>query len=521
MMTFANGRAVLIGVSEYSNVPTLDVPHTANDVAEVAAALRDKYLGGYPEAQVQVVVGVKATRQGVLDVLDVLVAASGTEDTAFLFYSRHGEYDAQGGYHLLTQDVELDATQKIVAGTGVAANELTERLNRLRARRAVLIFNACHSGMLGPDRLGSGEREDNGDGDETVGSKPLPLVVARALLVAPEQGSGPEVAPAEGPPLGVLSAESAAGGAGADGGGRGRVVVTACAEGQFSYFDRQGEITTVFGRALAAALHGEGVPTRKGYISALDLYGALHERVSSEVAKRWGQWKAIQEPELTVLKGAGPLAVALHRGASPAGTLGPRDCPTTLAGRIHAVNEAESHAAFQQLLKGNLNVAAARDLQVDNMAGRDQLIVQGGVNSSIQRADLVGQTFDDRRQGIFGGEFHGNAIGVVEGSVAFDMGSGIAAGRPTVNTVQAALSRARQAVQGMRRRGAEDLAEDLGVVVSVLEQAMKAEEIGRVQRRMVKLDEARETLGRLAADEPSLKDLLQAVTQAIHQTIGL
>jgi hypothetical protein len=96
--------------------------------------------------------------------------------------------------------------------------------------------------------------------------------------------------------------------------GSGRIVITSCRENQVSYIG-QGTVS-IFTQALVDGLRGKGVKNNQGMISAFGLYEQLYTDVREAVGV---QIQAIQEPELTVLKGVGPFAVALYKGASHLG----------------------------------------------------------------------------------------------------------------------------------------------------------------------------------------------------------
>src|SRR4029078_13345543 len=139
-MEFGAGPALVIGVGTYARTPRLDVPLTAQDAQQVATVLRDPRYCGYPAEQVTLLCGAEATRDRILQALDALADRAKADDTLFIFYSGHGHY-GDDGYYLTTHETEI-RDHKIVAGTGLREKELLERLNKLSARRAVLIFNA-------------------------------------------------------------------------------------------------------------------------------------------------------------------------------------------------------------------------------------------------------------------------------------------------------------------------------------------------------------------------------------------
>jgi hypothetical protein len=269
-VAFESGHALLIGVGTYHHVPEMDVPEAARDAAAVAGVLADPRSCGYPPAQVTLLRDAQATREGVLAALDALAGRTTPEDTAVVFYCGHGAFGDDGHYSLTTHDTRV-AAGRVAGGTGVSQQELLARVKALPVRRALLLFNACHAGALSPT-LGP---------SEPLEAASLPADATEALL----------------------------------GTGEGRVIVTACREEQVSYIG-EGPLS-LFTGALVDALGGKGVPNRTGYISAFDLYTASTTRSARPCGTRYGEQ---QEPELTVQKGVGPMAVALYRGATATGT---------------------------------------------------------------------------------------------------------------------------------------------------------------------------------------------------------
>lgn len=318
-MTFTNGFALVIGIGTYANTPRLNVPITAQDAKEVAKVLKDPDSCGYPVQQVTLLNDADATRDRILQELDAIAQKVSDSDTFFLFYSGHGEY-GRDGYYLTTHDTQLE-NKKIVTGTGISEKELLEKLRAIKAKRIFLFFNACHSGEISPRSLGGEESEEN-----TGHNLPDPL--STALL----------------------------------GTGEGRVVITACREKQKSYFSPSEDLT-IFADFLSEGLRGRRITNRKGYISAFDLYEHIYTNVKQEVEQRFGKFGLVQEPELTILKGVGVMAIALHRGKTPEGDLSESDRPSSLGGAVREVEPTESQYQLQQILSGEINLAAGRDIQ--------------------------------------------------------------------------------------------------------------------------------------------------------------
>ena len=339
-MPFPTAHALLIGIGRYAHAPQLDVPITAADAHAVAAVLRDPQFCGYPPEQVTLLSAAAASRAGILAALDELAARADEGDTVFVFYAGHGEY-GDDGYHLTTHDTRLDG-RKVVTGTGIGETELIAKIRAIKARRLLLIVNACHAGEISPVL---------DPGEEPMTGAPLPPQVSAALL----------------------------------GTGEGRVIISACRENQYSFIG-PGSLT-LFTQALVDGLQGRGVSSNRGYISIFDLYTHLYfaldetvpRRVPAVVRQRYGEK---QEPELTILKGVGPFAVALYRGATTTGDFDASGAP--LEGTaVREVNPAYSQAMlrqYQQRIGGNAQVGAAIAGDVYGNVTVDQSGQRGGVH---------------------------------------------------------------------------------------------------------------------------------------------
>ena len=192
-MVFSSGHALVIGVGSYLNTPQLNVPLTATDAGQVAAVLKEPSYCGYPEGQVVLLTEAAASRDRILAELDRLATTTTEADTVVMFYSGHGEYGADG-YYLTTFETRVE-NGKVVGNSGVREAELLDRLRKLPAARALLLFNACHAGEISPGSLG-------GIAEVQAIGQAVPDDLATALL----------------------------------GTGEGRVIVTACRETQKSYF---------------------------------------------------------------------------------------------------------------------------------------------------------------------------------------------------------------------------------------------------------------------------------------------
>lgn len=329
-MAFVQGHALLIGVGTYTSASRLDVPSTRRDAEGLAALLADPSVCGYPESQIRLLSGASASRARVLDAFEQLAATTGADDTIIIFYSGHGDYAADGSYCLTTSDTDF-AQGGLDSETGISEAELLRSLRALPSRRVLLLLNACHAGALSPTLSGASQA-----------GKSLPERTGAAILAT----------------------------------GEGRVIITACRSDQVAYVGTGAQ--TIFGTALLRALRS--APVRGNALSIFDLYLQLYEEVPglvahdipAELRERYGH---LQEPELTILKGVGPFAIALRQ--QPQEPQGRQRSLEQAA--VRQIAAAESRQMLQRLLEraqsaplagGNLIIGFIGDGSNNNAIGQ-------------------------------------------------------------------------------------------------------------------------------------------------------
>ncbi|MCB0033990.1 MAG: caspase family protein [Anaerolineales bacterium] len=322
-MAFTQGHALVIGVGTHAGNFT-DVPITVADAHAVVSILKNDKQCGYPAAQVNFLHDETATKAGILSALKTLADTVSEDDTVFIFYCGHGDLGTDGNYYLVTYDAQNDGGQ-VAAGTGVSEAELLQALKEIPAKRVITIFNACHSGHISPT-LAAGETE-------TLGVNPDDDTKAAIL-----------------------------------GTGEGRIVIVASREDQYSYIGN--DHLTIFSQALVDGLRGRGVANRNGFISAFSLYEHIYNSVHDEVKEKYN---AVQEPEITILKGVGPFAVSLYKGTSALGAFDPEEAPPANT----AVREVTPQAAERAAKNKGISFNAGRDIKVDiggDMVGGNKII---------------------------------------------------------------------------------------------------------------------------------------------------
>jgi hypothetical protein len=138
------GRALLIGINKYQNVPQLR--GSINDIEAMRQVLLSRF--GFAEEKIQILKDQQATRVNILAALEKLVRESGPEDMVVIHFAGHGSQvqDLNGD-----EEDGLDETIVPVDGRAegvpdIIDDELDEILSRLKARSALIVLDSCHSG---------------------------------------------------------------------------------------------------------------------------------------------------------------------------------------------------------------------------------------------------------------------------------------------------------------------------------------------------------------------------------------
>lgn len=340
---FTQGNALLIGVGSHIHHPHLNVPITVADAQAVQAVLQNPDLCGYPQEQVTLLSNDQATKAGILKALDNLSQLA-PDQTIFLFFAGHGALGTDGSYYLLTHDVQLTGN-RVTAGTGISEEVLLEKLRAIPAKRCLMIFNACHSGHIGPDTLA---------GESALSTLNPNGKTAYALL----------------------------------GTGEGRILIVAARKEQYSYFV-PGAKTTIFTQKLAEGLEGEASASG-GYIGVFGLYEYLYHEVKETVQAKYGE---VQEPVLTAVQMVGSFPVALYHGAATLGAFAEEaDALADTAAEQITTNKADR--ALRQTIKidtgGGSYIGGKVDTGGGAFVGRDMTVRGDYIKGDKVGGDKVG-----------------------------------------------------------------------------------------------------------------------------------
>jgi pimeloyl-ACP methyl ester carboxylesterase len=133
-----NAHALLIGVGK-------DLPVTVLDAMAIYNLLADETLAGYNPENIILLTEKNATRQGILDGFDQLIANIDEDSSVLLFYSGHGGlYKPWNQFYLVPNNFDPVEYEN----SWVTAEELKEKISQIKSRRLVFFLDCCHAAGL-------------------------------------------------------------------------------------------------------------------------------------------------------------------------------------------------------------------------------------------------------------------------------------------------------------------------------------------------------------------------------------
>lgn len=248
----SNARALVIGIAGYPSIRPLS-PVVLEDARCVHRALTDPQVGGYPPENATLLLDAQATREGIVEALDVLARTSNRESTIFLFFSGHGariEGQASGAEYLLPFDARFDSAANL-AQTAISTADFSAALRAIPAQKLVVVLDCCHSGGIGQPKSG--------------------------IAASPGLSDG-----------GYESLKT----------GRGRVILASSRDEEYSWI-LQGDANSLFTRHLLAGLQG-GIASEDGLVRIFDLFEYIQPRVTGEAPNQHPVFKAELEDNFPV-----------------------------------------------------------------------------------------------------------------------------------------------------------------------------------------------------------------------------
>lgn len=138
---------VAIGVSRYQD-SKLQLGFAAKDAQDVTTVLQAQKGRLYRDVEVKL--GLNASKGELLDALEWLERQTTSLDVAALFLAGHGVNDRNGDYYFLPADVETAHLKR----TGVPFSDITNTVKNLPGK-AVVFLDTCHAGNIMGQRRGA------------------------------------------------------------------------------------------------------------------------------------------------------------------------------------------------------------------------------------------------------------------------------------------------------------------------------------------------------------------------------
>src|SRR5262249_44668524 len=103
--------------------------------------------GLYEKSRVTLALDEDATLSKLDETLTKIASEISPRDTFVLYAAAHG-YSFRGNYYLIPQDYQGGGDQEALKTRGVGQERIQEWLARIKAKRAVILFDTCESGAL-------------------------------------------------------------------------------------------------------------------------------------------------------------------------------------------------------------------------------------------------------------------------------------------------------------------------------------------------------------------------------------
>jgi len=148
----ANQYAVVIGISQYKNLPDKQWLRFAHEDARLFANFLKSNRVGIPPENIKLLLNEEATTTNIKSAVGSwLVDRVGANDTIFIFFAGHGYVDRRNDGYLISYDTDPEQ----LYATAYSMRDLAGIVNdRLDARHLVMFTDACKSGYLGIETLG-------------------------------------------------------------------------------------------------------------------------------------------------------------------------------------------------------------------------------------------------------------------------------------------------------------------------------------------------------------------------------
>ena len=131
---------VVVGVSDYADARNR-LRYAAKDAEDVAKFFESK-RPRFGKLEILRLLDAEATRENIIKKAGEFLARADVEDEVVVFVSGHGLLDARRNYFYATQDIDF----KNPADKGLPFEALEDLMDKVRARKKLLLMDTCHAG---------------------------------------------------------------------------------------------------------------------------------------------------------------------------------------------------------------------------------------------------------------------------------------------------------------------------------------------------------------------------------------
>lgn len=131
---------LIIGIDQYQHAPKLET--AVQDTRGVREVLTARY--GFKNERIIELLNAQATRANIEEALYNLGRQAGKDDSVFIYYAGHGQYDEDGK---IGWWVPVEAQPKN-PGTFITNASIRDYISGMKAKHVYLIADSCFSGTL-------------------------------------------------------------------------------------------------------------------------------------------------------------------------------------------------------------------------------------------------------------------------------------------------------------------------------------------------------------------------------------
>ncbi|MGW4124426.1 caspase family protein [Nocardia sp. NPDC004711] len=160
--------ALIIANATYTDQDLIKLRAPVRDADAMADVLADPQIGAFAVTRV-----VDKPQREIQRAIATFLANRGVQEVVLVYLSCHGVLDQWGRLHFAT----IDTVKDELSSTAVEARWLRERMEECRARRQILILDCCHSGAFANTK--GGTQVDLGHRFATSGRGRIVLTASR------------------------------------------------------------------------------------------------------------------------------------------------------------------------------------------------------------------------------------------------------------------------------------------------------------------------------------------------------